>query len=293
MSGVRSAGQPPAATRPSWWSQAIVVVGVWWAYDAVNNLNPLRAATALGHGSAIVRVETALRLDPERQLNRWLAAHLAFGRWIGGYYGIAHFAVTAAVLVYVWWRHPRCYRVCRNALLGINLIGFVVFWVYPVAPPRMLSGLGFVDVAAAAHSLGAGGPLASQANEYAAMPSLHVAWALWCTFAVWAVRKDRPTRMVAAGYAVLTVVLAMATANHYFFDVVAGAATAATAARVAIWHSRRGTPAVTATGLAPPNRLVTLAATALAAGAVAHRPGVALPMPPGSLDSSGTAPPGP
>jgi len=84
----------------------------------------------------------------------------------------------------------------------------------------MLSGLGFVDVAAAAHSLGAGGPLASQANEYAAMPSLHVAWALWCTFAVWAVRKDRPTRMVAAGYAVLTVVLAMATANHYFFDVV-------------------------------------------------------------------------
>jgi len=220
----------------------MVVAGVWWAYDIINNFNSLRVATALSHGSAIVRVETALHLDPERRLNRWLAAHLLVGRWVGDYYGIAHFAVTAAVLGYVWWRHPHRYRVLRNALLGINVIGFFVFWAYPVAPPRMLAGLGFVDVAAAAHSLGAsGGALAAQANEYASMPSLHVAWALWCTFAVSAVRKDRPARVVAVGYAAVTVVVAMATANHYFLDAVAGAATAAAAASAALWHGHRRT----------------------------------------------------
>jgi membrane-associated phospholipid phosphatase len=73
------------------------------------------------------------------------------------------------------------------------------------------------------------------------MPSLHVAWALWCTVAVSVVRQDRRARMVAAGYAAVTVVVAMATANHYFLDVVAGAATAAVAAGVAVWHGRRRT----------------------------------------------------
>ncbi|MHB8463678.1 MAG: phosphatase PAP2 family protein [Acidimicrobiales bacterium] len=222
---------PNARIRPRWWTQVVLIIAVWCAYDAVNNLNPLRAATAFAHGVAIMHVETVMHLDPERWLNRWLGAHLVIGRWLGDYYDIAHFAVTIVVLVFVWWRHPRRYRRLRNALLGINLIGFVVFWAFPVAPPRMLTGLGFVDVVAVAHSLGAwsSGTLGSQANEFAAMPSLHVAWAVWCTFAVWAVRKDRTSRTVAIGYAALTAVVVMATANHYFLDVVGGFAAAAAA----------------------------------------------------------------
>jgi hypothetical protein len=230
----------------------VLVGAVWWAYDAVNNLNPLRDAAAVAHGLAIVHVETVLHLDPERWLNRWLSGHLILGRWLGDYYDIAHFAVTIAVLVFVWWRHPHRYRVLRNALLGINLIGFLVFWAFPVAPPRMLSGLGFVDVVAVAHSLGAWSTssLASQANEYAAMPSLHVAWAIWCTLAVWQVRKDRPSRALAAGYAAVTAVVVLATANHYFLDVVGGAITAAAAAALAaVRRPRRGSPA----GLATPS----------------------------------------
>lgn len=216
--------------RPRWWTQLLLVISVWWAYDAVNNLNPLRATTALGHGLAIAHVETVMHLDPERWLNRWLGAHLAIGRWFGDYYDVAHFAVTVAVLVWVWWRHASRYRMLRNALLGINAIGFVIFWAFPVAPPRMLAG--FVDVVAVAHSVGSwsGGALASQANEYAAMPSLHVAWALWCTFAVWTVCRDRSRRGLAVGYSVVTGIVVMATANHYFLDVIGGAAAAGAAA---------------------------------------------------------------
>lgn len=242
--------RPRVSDRPRWWTQLLLVVSVWWAYDAVNNLNPLRAASAFGHGLAIVHVEAVLHLDPERWLNRWLGAHLTIGRWFGDYYDVAHFAVTVGVLVWVWWRHPSCYRALRNALLAINAIGFVIFWAFPVAPPRMLSG--FVDIVAVAHSVGSwsGGALASQANEYAAMPSLHVAWALWCMFAIWTVHKDWGRRGLAVGYATMTSVVVMATANHYFLDVVGGAAAACVAMAVATGraHGRtvrclRGAPA--------------------------------------------------
>jgi len=243
MLGIESPGFVPAdqvALRPKWWTQALLVGAVWWSYDVINNLNPLRATRALAHGSAIVHLEMSWHLDAERTLNRWLGNHLLVGRWLGDYYAVAHFAVTIAVLGWIWWRHPARYRFLRNTLLGINVIGFLVFWAFPVAPPRMLSDLGFVDVVAVAHSVGnlSTGALASQANEYAAMPSLHVAWALWCAFAIWSVRTDRTARAAAAAYVALTATVAMATGHHYFLDVVAGAATAVTAATVVAGQAR-------------------------------------------------------
>ena len=229
----------PSATlpaRPRWWTQAALIGVVLLAYDAINNLNPLRPATAMTHAAEVMRLELRLHLDPELSLNRWLGSHLGLGRFVGDYYDLAHLVVTLAVLAWVWWRHSSKYRTVRNALLGINAVGFVVFWLFPVAPPRMLTALGFIDVVAAAHSLGAwsSGTLASQANEYAAMPSLHVAWAIWCAYAIWAVHADRLKRTLAVAYASATAIAVMATANHYFLDVVAGVATAALATAAAV-----------------------------------------------------------
>jgi PAP2 superfamily len=232
-------------TRPRWWTQFAIIASVLWAYDAINNLNPLRQASAIAHGVDVLRLELRFHLDPELGLNRWLGAHLAIGRLLGDYYGIAHFVVTFAVLSWVWYRHPGRYPMLRNALLGINVLGFVVFWLFPVAPPRMLGSFGFVDVVAVAHSVGAwsSGSLASQANEYAAMPSLHVAWAIWCALAVWFIRKDPLSRVVAVAYTVATAVVVLATANHYFLDVMGGVATAAVAALGASVLRRRYRPA--------------------------------------------------
>ena len=69
------------------------------------------------------------------------------------------------------------YRPLRNSLVLVNVLGFVVFWRFPVAPPRMLDG--FTDVVASTHAFGSWhtGALASHANQVAAMPSLHMAWA--------------------------------------------------------------------------------------------------------------------
>jgi len=232
----------PVRRRPAWWTQVLVIGFFLWAYDAINNLSSVRRGAALAHGAGIYHVERRVHLDPELTLNRWLAVHLTFGRLLADYYDTLHFVVTLGVLFWVWWRHSSRYRMLRNTLIGTNLIGFAVFWLYPVAPPRMLAAAGFVDIVSVTHAVGAWstGALASQANEYAAMPSLHVAWAIWCALAVWVVRPDTISRVIAAVYIVITSLIVIATANHYLLDAAAGALTATVSAVVALaWERRR------------------------------------------------------
>ncbi len=145
------------------------------------------------------------------------------------YYDNAHFIVTIAMLALLWWQGAARYRPMRNALVAINLLGFVVFWLFPVAPPRMLDG--FTDVVSSTHAFGSwhDGALASQANQLAAMPSLHIAWALWCTVAVWQLTRRRLLRALGVLYPCLTGFAVLATGNHYVLDVVAGAALVAVA----------------------------------------------------------------
>jgi hypothetical protein len=137
--------------------------------------------------------------------------------------------VTFGLLGWLWWKRPDIYRPLRNTLVGINLIGLLVFWRFPVAPPRMLGG--FTDVIASSHALGSWhtGSLAADADQLAAMPSLHIAWAVWCGVALWRISPRRSVRGLALVYPLLTTVVVLSTANHYLLDVLAGAVTAAIA----------------------------------------------------------------
>lgn len=211
-----------ARVRTRWWREALVVVWLAWIYDAVNNLAPLRLGPALFHGRQILGFEGSLGLSPERALDHWLAAHHALGLLVSDYYDNAHFVVTMAVLALLWWRAAERYRPMRNTLVAINLLAFAIFWLYPVAPPRMLGG--FSDVVASTHAFGSWhtGALASQANQLAAMPSLHIAWAVWCGVAVWQMSTRVPLRVLAAVYPCITAFAVLATGNHYLLDVLAG-----------------------------------------------------------------------
>jgi len=239
--GAEPAPAPSKGSRPRWWTQALLIVFGLWAYDAINNLSGLRRASAMANATGLVHLEQRLHLNPEITLNHWLAVHGTLGRFVGDYYDLAHFAVTLTLLAWVLWRHVDRYRVLRNTLIGINVIGFAVYWAYPVAPPRMLASFGFIDIVAVSHSVGAwsSGTLASQANEFAAMPSLHMAWAVWCGLAVWLNRKDPISRALAIAYPVLTGIVVIATANHYFLDVAAGVGAAAVSALAALGLERR------------------------------------------------------
>src|SRR5581483_11558994 len=107
-------------------------------------------------------------------------------------------------------------------LLVISAISFVVFWFYPVAPPRLVGG-GFGDTVR--HVLPfAYRTEAAAANLYAAVPSLHVAWALWAAIALCSISRRPWVRILAVGHVVMTTATVLGTGNHYLVDVLAGLA---------------------------------------------------------------------
>ncbi len=216
-----------ALSRTRWWVEALTIAWLCWAYDAITNLAPLRAHTALAHAQDILNLERSLGIDPEHALDRWMAAHRTLGLLVSDYYDNAHFVVTLGLLGLLWWRRADIYRPLRSALVLVNVLAFVVFWLFPVAPPRMLPG--FVDVVAATHAIGSWhtGALASAANQYAAMPSLHIAWAVWCTVVVWRMTTRAWARALATLYPFMTGFAVLATGNHFALDILGGLATIA------------------------------------------------------------------
>jgi hypothetical protein len=218
---------PRVQVRTRWWVEALTIAWLCWVYDAITNLAPLRLHAALAHGQHILRLERSLHIDPERALDRWLAGHHTLGLLVSDYYDNAHFIVTLGLLGFLWWRRSDIYRPLRNSLVLVNVLAFIVFWRFPVAPPRMLPG--FVDVVAKTHAIGSWhtGALASHANQLAAMPSLHIAWAVWCTVVVWKVATRGWLRALAVVYPFVTAFAVLSTGNHYLLDLLGGLATIA------------------------------------------------------------------
>jgi hypothetical protein len=233
ISAVRSVGAlPQRQTRTRWWVEALTIAWLCWVYDAITNLAPLRLHTALAHARDILSLEQTLHIDPERSLDHWLAGHHTLGLVLSYYYDNAHFVVTLGLLGFLWWKRADIYRPLRNSLVLVNVLAFIVFWRFPVAPPRMLPG--FTDVVAATHTIGSWhtGALASQANQLAAMPSLHIAWAVWCTLVVWRISTRGWLRALAVIYPFVTALAVLSTGNHFVLDVLGGLVTIAVSVAV-------------------------------------------------------------
>lgn len=209
----------------------LAVVGLLvFVYDRVRELSQLRPASAIANGQWVLDAERFLHVDLELKANLWLAGHRMLGELSSLYYQTAHLTVTLLVLAWCYWRRPDAYRSARNTLVAINVVGFMVFWVFPVAPPR-LAGAGFIDTAMAVGVSAPTDPSASM-NPYAAMPSLHLAWAAWVAVVGLLLTRHLLARLLCLVYPTVTAVVVMATANHYLLDVVAGVVVALVMARL-------------------------------------------------------------
>ncbi|TWE27716.1 PAP2 superfamily protein [Prauserella muralis] len=180
------------------------------------------AAVADANADALYRFEQELNLAVEPSFHALADGEGVLASVAGYYYVVTHFAVTAGLLVWLWWRHPRSYPRLRTTLIGVSLSALICFWVVPVAPPRLAMAaspdtLVQRDVFGSAH---ADGGLLSLANPYAAMPSLHVAWAVWAALVVSLARHR--LRWLVWLYPLTTTAVVLATGNHYLLDAVAG-----------------------------------------------------------------------
>ncbi|MFG2088083.1 phosphatase PAP2 family protein [Spirillospora sp. NPDC048824] len=181
------------------------------------------------HGPAEAMANAARLWEFQRS---WLPSEVDLQQWALGwdqtaflanvYYVGMHFPGTALLLVWLYVRHRSSYGRVRNELVALTAAGLVVHVLFPLAPPR-LAGIGAVDtmmtVGPSAYPPETGGI----ANQYAAMPSLHIGWAILVAVAVLRVSRSR-WRWVVAMHAPVTVVVVVVTANHYWTDGLVAAA---------------------------------------------------------------------
>ncbi|MEU6067190.1 phosphatase PAP2 family protein [Streptomyces sp. NPDC047082] len=219
-------------TRLRWWTELPLILLVYGCYSAGRLLARGDVSSAVDHGLAILRIEKSLHLNAEHPLNRLFTREAWLGVPADFWYASLHYLVTPVILVWLFRKRTQFYSAARTWLMTSTFIGLIGFTLLPTCPPRLLtSGHGFVDTMAQYSSYGWWGGEASaprgmggMTNQYAAMPSLHVGWALWCGVMLWRYGGTRITKALGIAYPLLTAIVVMGTANHYFLDAVAGVA---------------------------------------------------------------------
>jgi hypothetical protein len=233
----------------------IVVIGATYSlYDITRYFVSGDHDVAVRHGRAIFRFEQRLGIDPEHALNNLFSSHIALGLPADYFYATLHYIVTPLVLIWLWRRHPSSYPPARTVLIATTVIGLVGFSLLPVAPPRLLGG--FVDTMAHFSRYGwwstAGSAprgLGGDTNQFAAMPSLHVGWAVWSGWQLFRHARHRVVKILGVIYPFVLSIVVIATANHYLLDVLAGFAVVGLGVGVARlfslidWRFGRGSPA--------------------------------------------------
>lgn len=196
----------------------------YWTYSLIRNAVPEQKAKALRNADWIWQAEHALGIAVEHTVNHavnsvtWLIVSMNY------YYATLHFIVTIGVLVWLYHWHPGRYAASRLALFATTGVALVGYYFYPLAPPRLMSGGGFVDTVVEHDTWGsmASGNLASMSNQYAAMPSMHIGWSLWCGITVAMLARPLWVRIVALLYPTVTLLVIVSTANHFWLDAVGG-----------------------------------------------------------------------
>lgn len=210
-----------SSLRPILLGELLVVFLLLHVYDYVKSLESVRMPAALHNARDVLSFEGWLHIDMEHAANFWLSAHESTSTLLVWWYQYSHISGTMAVLTccYLWF--PQMYRSARNSLVLTNCVGMLIFIVVPVMPPRLLPDGGFIDsVAVAGFGASHGGPV--EPAQFAAMPSLHLAWATWVALVAFAMLRSSSKRGLVFLYPLMTAISVVTTGNHYVLDVVAG-----------------------------------------------------------------------
>jgi hypothetical protein len=200
----------------------------------------------LAHGRAVWRAERWLHVPSEASLQQLILGHPWLVRACNYYYATAHLTGMFVFLVWLWLRHRDRYPQWRNVLVLFTGFALLIEMI-PVAPPRLIGHTGLVDTAMVYGQSVYAFVGSGIADQYAALPSIHVGWALLIAVACYTSSRSR-WRWVGVAHGVLTVLVVVATANHYWFDGLAAATVLAAAwlvnrAMTLAWARWRRTPA--------------------------------------------------
>jgi hypothetical protein len=203
--------------------EVALVGGLFALYNVVRLLAAQRVSGAFDNADQLLRVERWLNLPSEQTVQALALNATDVVRAANGYYASVHFPLTFLFLLWLFLRRPRDYIWARRSLVLASAVALLVQVFWPLAPPRMLSELGYVDTALA-YGQSVYGAVGDNAlsNQFAAMPSLHVGWAL--LVAIVCIRcLESPWRWLWVLHPVVTTLVVVVTANHYWLDGALGA----------------------------------------------------------------------
>jgi PAP2 superfamily len=241
-----------------------LVTAAYGIYTASRLLADGSLARGRDRARTLLEVERATHLNVEASVNHAVSAHAWLAVPMSLWYAALHYLVTPTVLVWIYARRPDAYPRARNVLAVATGLGLLGFLLAPTAPPRLM-GTGYVDTLARYSDFGwwsthASAPagLGRFTNELAAMPSLHVGWAIWVAWALYPL-VPKPWRLTAIAYTAGTSVVVIATGNHWVLDALVGAvllpvAAAAVASGPSANRCRRAVPVRRTTGSPPQPR---------------------------------------
>ncbi|MFF1723583.1 bifunctional glycosyltransferase 87/phosphatase PAP2 family protein [Streptomyces sviceus] len=221
-------------TRPNLLLELLLIRITYAAYQqvrlaATGGSNSAGRATAEKHGQQVLDLERLLHIDIEHWANHAVVKVDWLRNFFDYYYESFHFVVPLSVLAVLYWRRPVDYRWARASLGFATLLALVGFWLYPLAPPRLMPALGVIDTVHGAQDFSKPdyGTLTALTNQYAAMPSLHFGWSLWCGVVIAVVAPRWWMKGLGLLHPLFTVSAIVATGNHWVLDAVGGAAVVA------------------------------------------------------------------
>jgi hypothetical protein len=246
-----------ARILPHGWLDALRQVSLfaaaYLAYRLVRGLVEGDANAAFANARDLISLERSLHFFVEPSVQAWASgSHLLMevSSWL---YVNAQITVTLGALVYLYLRHNRSFYFVRNMFMIAMAIALVSYIVFPTAPPRFMPEWGFIDSVSDLTGVNvshASGSMTALFNPYAAVPSMHVAFALMISWPLARLARWRAVRVAWLLYPLLMAFVIVVTANHFIFDALLGALTAGVSAYGASWLAR-ARPAVWQFSTAP------------------------------------------
>jgi hypothetical protein len=209
---------PDATARPPLLREFLLVAGLFLVYKLGRQLATGHTAAAFGDARDVWHLERVLHLPHENVVQTALLHGSTLVHLANTYYATVHFPATLAFLVWLYLRRPAHYVWARRVLAAVTAAALVLPFTFPLAPPRMLTGTGLVDTGRLYGPSVYGPPARDHlSNQFAAMPSLHFGWALMLAIGLIAATRTR-WRWLWLLHPLITLVVIVGTANHYWLD---------------------------------------------------------------------------
>ena len=244
-----------ARVLPHGWLDALrqvsLFVAAYLAYKLVRGLVEGDANAAFAHARDLISIERGMHLFVEPSIQAWASGShfvMVLASWL---YVNAQTSVTIAALLYLYLMRNRSFYFVRNMFMIAMAIALVGYVVYPTAPPRFMPEWGFTDSVARFTGIPADdATINALYNPFAAVPSMHVGFALMLGLPLARLVKTRVLKVVWLLYPLIVTFVVVSTGNHWWLDAFLGAATAAVSAYVADRLLARARPHAWAFGAA-------------------------------------------